>query len=159
MWLSNARFPTYKQAGCAVPRLYSERSARQAHPSAGVSERWPGGRIRPAPASVQPSSSGCLYVFKNREEYVTETTCGPDTSSPAGPALQGCCEGHHSAGQGLAQRKQARQSDACTQALVFSKINCHVTGSSFPLGEQLPLPSQKQQTNILMIIMDTRSFQ
>lgn len=85
MWLSNARFPTYKQAGCAIPHLYSERNARHAHPSAGVSKQWPGAASGLRLLLYSPRAQDVLYVFKNREEYVTETLCRPDNSHP--PAL------------------------------------------------------------------------
>lgn len=117
MWLSNARFPTYKEAGCAMPHLYSERSARQAHPSAGVSN---GGGLHLACACFCTALElRMLLCFKNRDECVTETLCRPN--SPRWPCLTGLCEGHHSAGWGLAQRKQAIRSGACNRAISVSK--------------------------------------
>lgn len=119
MWLSNARFPTYKPAGCAIPHLYNEQNARQAHPSAGV-KTMAGASSGLRLLLHSPQAQDVLHVFKNREEYVTETLCRPDKLPPAGPALQVAVRA--TTVQAVPGSKQASNTVMhATQLLVFQK--------------------------------------
>ena len=131
-----------------------QRNARQA-PDPSRGQRMMAGGPHPTSGLLLYSPQaqiGCLYVFKNREEYVTE--CMQSQYSPPGPALWSGREGHqHLASAWLKVSKQYMQYSYCC----LPKHTATGLTSSLPPGGQPLLPSQKQKTNIWIFTV-TRYF-